>query len=115
MEQELSRLRILRFDPEKNAPPFFQDFLVPFEPEYTILDSLYYIYSHLDGSLAFRGSCFAGGWCNVCMVKVNGKALLPCKHFMAREMIIEPLPGYPLLRDLMVDFSARKSAVKTFR
>ena len=106
-KQDVSRVSVLRFDPDKHPSSFFQDFMIPFEPESTILDSLYYIYSHLDGSLAFRGSCFSG-WCNVCLLKVNGKVLLPCKHFMEREMVIEPLPGYPVIRDLVMNLSAPK-------
>ena len=105
---EMSRVKILRYDPTKDSSPSFQEFIVPYERESTILDSLYYIYRHLDGSLAFRGSCFAGGWCGVCTVKVNGKVLLPCNHFMEKEMVIEPLPGHPVLRDLIVDLSGRK-------
>jgi fumarate reductase iron-sulfur subunit len=107
-KQEMSRMKVLRFDPDKNPSSFFQDYLIPFAKENTILDALYYIYRHLDGTLAFRGSCFAGGWCNVCAVKVNGKVLLPCKHFLEKEMVIEPLPGYPVLRDLIVDYSAKR-------
>jgi succinate dehydrogenase/fumarate reductase iron-sulfur protein len=107
--QEMSKVRVLRLDPEKSASPFFQEYVIPFEKENTILDALYYIYSHMDGTLAFRGSCFAGGWCNVCAVKVNGKALLPCKHFMEKDMVVEPMPGYPVLRDLVVDYSVKKT------
>jgi len=110
-KRETTWIRILRYDPEKNLAPFFQEYVVPYERENTILDSLYYIYRHLDGSLAFRGSCFAGGWCKVCIVKVNGKVLLPCKHFMEKEMVIEPLPGYPVLRDLIVDFAKGKQKI----
>jgi succinate dehydrogenase/fumarate reductase iron-sulfur protein len=104
-KQEMSRVKVLRYDPDRSPSPFFQEFIIPYERESTILDSLYYIYWRLDGSLAFRGSCFAGGWCSVCTVKVNGKVLLPCKQFMEKEMVIEPLPGYPVLRDLIVDLS----------
>jgi fumarate reductase iron-sulfur subunit len=107
-KQEISKVSVLRFNPEKNPPSFFQEYSIPFEKESTILDALYYIYRHLDGTLAFRGSCFAGGWCNVCAVKVNGQPLLACKQFMGKEMTIEPLPGYPVLRDLIVDYSARE-------
>jgi succinate dehydrogenase/fumarate reductase iron-sulfur protein len=108
MEQKaMSKIRVLRFDPDRDPAPFFQEYTIPYERENTILDSLNYIYRHLDGSLAFRGSCFAGGWCNVCTVRVNGRVLLPCKHFMEQEMTIEPLSGYPVLRDLIVDYSSK--------
>ena len=104
-QEETCRVKILRLDPEKNSSSYYQEYLIPLEKENTILDSLYYIYRHLDATLAFRGSCFAGGWCNVCAVKVNGKPLLACKHFMEKEMVIEPMPGYPVLRDLIVDYT----------
>jgi succinate dehydrogenase/fumarate reductase iron-sulfur protein len=104
-QEETCRVKILRFDPEKKSSSYYQEYLIPLEKENTILDSLYYIYRHLDATLAFRGSCFAGGWCNVCAVKVNGRPLLACKHFMEKEMVIEPMPGYPVLRDLIVDYT----------
>jgi succinate dehydrogenase/fumarate reductase iron-sulfur protein len=106
-ETETSKVRVARFDPEKTPSSFIQEYVIPYEKENTILDALYTIYRTLDGTLAFRGSCFAGGWCNVCGVKVNGKPLLACKHFMEKQMIIEPMPGYPVLRDLIVDYTHR--------
>jgi len=108
-EEDISRVRVMRFDPERNPSWSFQEYSIPFDPESTIMDALYYIYTHLDGSLAFRGSCMHG-WCNVCMLKVNGKVLLPCKKFMKKEMTIEPLPGYPVIRDLIVDHSVKRGA-----
>jgi len=108
-KKETSRVKVLRFDPVRHPSSFFQEYEIPFEKENTILDALYTIYRTLDGTLAFRGSCFAGGWCNVCTVKMNGKALLPCKQFMEKEMTIEPLPGYPVLKDLIVDYSVRRN------
>ena len=108
-KEDTSRVKILRFDPDENPSPIFQEYVIPFDPESTIMDALYYVYSHVDGSLAFRGSC-THGWCNVCMLKVNGKVLLPCKKFMEQEMTIEPLPGYPVLRDLIVDRTVKRQA-----
>jgi len=102
--EEVCTIKILRFDPERVPSSFIQEYEIPFQKENTILDSLYYIYIHVDPTLAFRGACFAGGWCNVCAVKVNGRSLLPCKHFTQKEMTIEPFPGYPVLRDLIVDY-----------
>lgn len=104
--QEMSKVRVLRFDPDQGPSSHFQEYVVPLQKDSTILDALYYIYRNVDGSLAFRGSCFAG-WCNVCALKVNGKAMLPCKNFAEKEMVIEPIPGYPVLKDLIVDYSAK--------
>ena len=104
--EEVCKIKILRFDPEREPSSYIQEYEIPFQKENTILDSLYYIYRQVDPTLAFRGSCFAGGWCNVCAVKVNGRPLLPCKQFTETEMTIEPFPGYPVLRDLIVDYPA---------
>jgi len=106
--KETSRVKVLRFDPEKNPSPFFQEYVIPYDSQNTVLDALYYIYQWIDGTLAFRGSCFAGGWCSICTMKVNGKVLLACKHFMEKEMMIEPLPGYPVLKDLIVDYCRKQ-------
>lgn len=107
-KKEMSKIKIRRFDPDRDAAPYDQEYEIPYEKESTILDALYKIYQTIDGTLSFRGSCFAGGWCNVCAIRVNGKALLPCKVFMEKEMIIEPLSGYPVLKDLIVEFSAKR-------
>lgn len=106
--EEVSILRIRRFNPERQPSSFVQEYMVPFIEGNTILDALYYIYCNIDQTLAFRGSCFQGGYCNVCMVRVNGKPLIPCKHFMEREMLIEPISGFEVLRDLIVDYSAKR-------
>ena len=110
MEKKVtSRVKVLRFDPDRSSSSFFQEYEISFEKENTVLDALYTIYRTLDGTLAFRESCFAGGWCNVCTVKVNEKVVLPCKQFMKKEMTIETLPGYPVLKNLIVDYSVKRS------
>jgi succinate dehydrogenase/fumarate reductase-like Fe-S protein len=80
--EEVCRIKILSFDSERVPSSFIQGYEIPFQKENTILDSLYY--KHVDPILAFRGSCFAGGWCNVCAVRVNGRSLLACKHFAGK-------------------------------
>lgn len=107
-KENICLVKILRFDPDKDASSYFQDFFIPFEKEETVLDCLYYIYSHIDGSLSFRGSCFTG-WCRVCMLKLNGSAVFPCKRWMEKKMVIEPLPNYPIIKDLVVDFKTQEN------
>ena len=98
---DAANVRIVRFNPDEDAAPHIQTFRIPFRPGRTVLDALYEIYKHQDGSLAFRGSCMHG-WCAVCAVRVNGVSVLPCKEHMQQDMLIEPVAGIPVIRDLIV-------------
>ena len=99
---ELATVRIARFNPECDTEPHIQAYTIPFRPGRTILDALYEIYQTQDGSLAFRGSCLHG-WCAVCAVRVDGVSVLPCKEHMRQSMLIEPVAGIPVIRDLVVE------------
>ncbi len=110
-KDNMSRVKILRFDPERNPSEFFQEYVIPFDPECTIMDALYYIYAHLDGSLAFRGSCMHG-WCNICLLKADDRVLHPCRTFMKKKITIKPLPGFPVIRDLIVDRPVKQDTGK---
>ena len=50
------RFRLKRWDPERDAPDEerYDEFTVPYESSLTVLEGLFYIQEHLDGSLAFR-------------------------------------------------------------
>jgi succinate dehydrogenase / fumarate reductase iron-sulfur subunit len=103
-------LRILRFNPEKDSDPKFQNFTVEVEPTDRILDALMYIKRHLEGTLTFRKSC-AHGVCGSDAMIINGKERLACKTLVrdvAEEdgavVTIEPLKTLPVQRDLMVDY-----------
>lgn len=103
------QIKILRFNKDISRYPYFQEYMIPFEKHKTIMDALLYIYTHIDGTLAFRASC-ANGWCNVCLLKVNGKVIKPCSTFMELNMTIEPVPEIPVVRDLIVDRSSKGNA-----
>ena len=103
-------LRILRFDPQKDSAPKFQDFAVEVEPTDRLLDTLMYVKRHLDGTLSFRKSC-AHGVCGSDAMIINGVERLACKTLIqdvAEEegatVTIEPLKSMPVQRDLMVDY-----------
>ena len=48
------------------------------------MDVLQYIYANIDGTLAHRCAC-NGGYCNVCLVRCNGKNINPCRTFMSKK------------------------------
>ncbi len=100
-------LKIKRFNPEKDSEPYWQSFKLTADPTWKILDCLIYIKSEMDGTLTFRRSC-AHGICGSDAMKINGKAALACqrlvKDYRSSKFVIEPLPGFPLIKDLVVDF-----------
>ena len=68
----------------------------------TILDAIFYVYENIDRSLAFSYGCRYGR-CGLCAVNVNGKPTLICQTLAPKEMVIEPLPNYPVVRDLVIE------------
>jgi len=98
-------LKILRFDPEKDQGPHFEDYQIEAEPMDRLLDALHKVKWHHDSSLALRRSC-AHGICGSDAMVVNGVNRLACKVLMkdvTQPVTIEPIRGLPLIKDLVVD------------
>jgi len=98
-------MRILRFDPEKDKKPHWQQFEVEAEPTDRVLDLLHYIRDEQDGTLAFRRSC-GHGICGSDAMVINGKNRLACKTLvkdLKQPITVEPLKGFQVIKDLIVD------------
>ncbi|MFA0730745.1 MAG: hypothetical protein LKKZDAJK_000639 [Candidatus Fervidibacter sp.] len=98
-------VRILRFDPEKDGKPHWQEFRVDAEPNDRVLDLLHIIRDEHDGTLAFRRSC-GHGICGSDAMVINGKNRLACKTLvkdLRQPITIEPLRGFRVIKDLVVD------------
>ena len=101
-------IRILRSDPEGGSAPEFATFAVVSEAGMTVLSALQWIQDNLDGTVAFRYSC-RGAVCGSCAMVINGQVGLACRNHLAdlpREIVLEPLPNLPILKDLVVDMSS---------
>lgn len=94
---------VARFDPEKEDKPENISYTVPFTEKMRVLDALMHIQEHFDASLTFQKSCRAGQ-CGSCAVMVNKKPVLACKEEIKDNILVEPLPVFPVIRDLVVDF-----------
>jgi succinate dehydrogenase / fumarate reductase iron-sulfur subunit len=111
------RLRILRFNPEVDKEPHFEEYTVETNPMDRLLDLLHQVKWRLDSSLALRYSC-AHGICGSDAMVINGVNALACKVLvkdLKQPVTVEPLRGLPLVRDLVVDmepFFAGYRAVK---
>ncbi len=120
MAKEKVFVKILRYSPEKDKKPHWQNFEIEVEHDATILDILNEIHWYHDGTLSYRRSC-RSAICGSCAMKVNGQNVLACEtpmhKFKGNKIKIEPLPGFPIIKDLVVDmegFFAKLKAIKPY-
>ncbi|MBI5651781.1 MAG: succinate dehydrogenase iron-sulfur subunit [Chloroflexi bacterium] len=116
------QFKLKRFNSETNAKAYWSDHTVEIEPTDRVLDALNFIKWNLDPTLAYRRSC-AHGICGSDALVINGRNRLACKFLMkqalkeSKVITVEPLRGFPVLKDLVVDmegFFAKYRAVKPY-
>jgi succinate dehydrogenase / fumarate reductase iron-sulfur subunit len=99
------KFSIYRYNPESGGKPVMQDYDLAIEPEgKMLLDALLAIKAQ-DETLSLRRSC-REGVCGSDAVNVNGKNRLACITPLVelkQPIEIRPLPGLPVIRDLIVD------------
>jgi succinate dehydrogenase / fumarate reductase iron-sulfur subunit len=101
----LVKLKVFRFDPEKDEKPYYQTFKVEADPMDRLLDCLNRIRWEQDPTLSFRMSC-GHGVCGSDGMRINGICGLACQMLVRsfkEEVLIEPLPVFNVARDLVVD------------
>src|SRR6267154_6569882 len=101
------KFRIYRYDPDRDSQPRMQDYDVEMEPtDRMLLDALIRIKAS-DDTLSLRRSC-REGVCGSDAMNINGKNGLACITKLAelKEPVeLRPLPGLPVIRDLIVDMT----------
>jgi succinate dehydrogenase/fumarate reductase-like Fe-S protein len=110
------KVKILRYDPEKDKEAKYQTFEIPTEGTVFVLKALNYIYENIDPTLAYRRHLCLGAWdsdtanlCRACLMLINGKPRYACSTIVeGDEITLEPLRGYEVIRDLVVDFNKTK-------
>ena len=100
-------LTILRYDPAKPTEPYYNTYSVRVTKDTTVLDALFQILETQDHSLAFRYSC-RSAVCGSCAMFINGRYRLACSTLISeigRDVIVQPLPHMPIIKDLVVDLA----------
>ena len=98
---------IYRFDPDKDDKPYMQDYVLDDSkiwPGMMLLDALIELKAQ-DESLSFRRSC-QEGVCGSDGMNINGGNGLACitpLEGLKTPIQLRPLPGLPVVRDLIVD------------
>ncbi len=98
---------VYRFDPDADRKPRLQTFELALDgSERVLLDALVRLKS-IDPTLSFRRSC-REGVCGSDAMNINGKNGLACVtnlRTLPASITLKPLPGLPVIRDLIVDLT----------
>ena len=113
------KFSIYRFNPDVDKDPYMQDYDIELVPDTRmLLDALIQIKA-LDDTLSMRKSC-REGVCGSDAMNINGKNGLACMtplESIKQPVVLRPLPGLPVIRDLVVDmeqFFAHYNSIKPY-
>jgi succinate dehydrogenase / fumarate reductase iron-sulfur subunit len=124
------KLKIRRYDPDKGASRY-DTFEIDARPGMSVLSALFVVQDELDDSLSLRYSC-RGAVCGNCAMLINRVPRLACRTQASAlleggdvvdlkpypaleaevewdpgsEILVEPLPHLPVIKDLVVDMTA---------
>lgn len=112
------RLRIFRFDPQADVEPYYRNYTVQAGLNERVLDCLNRVKWEQDGTLGYRMSC-AHGVCGSDAMRINGRCALACQKLVSdlegQDILLEPLPSFKVLKDLIVDLEPFFSKVDQIR
>ena len=98
---------LYRFDPSVDEKPHYQEYMLEAGSTDKILDCLNRIRWEQDSTLSYRFSC-AHGICGSDALMINGRIGLACQKLIrdfktGSNFVIEPLPLFRVIKDLVVD------------
>jgi succinate dehydrogenase / fumarate reductase iron-sulfur subunit len=105
--QPMHCFQVYRYDPDSGVAPRMQSYEIEVGgAERMLLDVLLRLKA-IDPSLSFRRSC-REGICGSDAMNINGKNGLACvtnMRSLPNTVVLKPLPGLPVIRDLFVDMT----------
>ena len=109
MSNEPVSLKIFRYNPVTDQVPIYRTYKVPFQEGLLLLTAIKYVRDNIDDTLAFRDYCCGCSWCMSCTMMVDGKGMRTCSRVLhpGEKILVEPMKGYPVIKDLAVDFGVK--------
>jgi succinate dehydrogenase / fumarate reductase iron-sulfur subunit len=98
-------IKVFRYNPEKDKKPSYKTYKLEGIETDRVLDLLEKVKGYQDGTLSFRRSC-AHGICGSDAMRINGFNRLACKTLVrdtGAKIIVEPILGLRVIKDLIVD------------
>ncbi|BCK87814.1 succinate dehydrogenase iron-sulfur subunit [Sideroxyarcus emersonii] len=101
------KFRIYRYNPDTDVSPYMQDYDLHMDAGDAMLLDALMLLKQQDDTLGFRKSC-REGVCGSDAMNINGRNGLACITSLSslkQPIEIRPLPGLPVIRDLIVDMA----------
>ena len=104
------KVSVYRYNPETDKEPYMKDYEVDTQGKDLMVLDVLELLKETDASLAIRRSC-REGVCGSDGMNINGKNGLACVTPLSeacpngQPLVIRPLPGLPVIRDLVIDMS----------
>jgi len=101
------QVSIYRYNPETDSAPYMQEFQVDTQGRNLMVLNVLEMIKQQDSSMAYRRSC-REGVCGSDGMNMNGTNGLACITALSdvvknNKLVLRPLPGLPVIRDLVVD------------
>ena len=109
-DTKIIKLSIYRYNPENDVKPIMRDYelVIPVKSDPMLLVLLERLKTEQDSTLSYRRSC-REGVCGSDAMNINGKNRLACvtslSDLKTDSIVVRPLPGFPVIRDLVVDMT----------
>lgn len=111
------KFSIYRFNPETDSKPHMQDYELADDCGAIMLLDALLLLKQQDDSLSFRRSC-REGVCGSDGMSINGRNGLACilqLDTLKQPITLRPLPGLPVIRDLIVDLTQFYNQYRTVK
>jgi len=107
---EITKAKVFRYNPSVDAEPYYETYEIPWTRFLTVLEVIRYIHENFK-PISHDWSC-RGSACGMCAVTVDGMPSLACVTAVpAGDVLIEPLAGFRVIKDFIVDKSEVENRV----
>lgn len=103
------QVSVYRYNPETDKAPYMQDVKIDTKGKDIMVLDVLHLVKEQDNTMSYRRSC-REGVCGSDGLNMNGKNGLACITPISdvvedNKLVIRPLPGLPVIRDLVVDMT----------
>jgi len=95
-------VKIFRYDPQSDDVPHYEEYSIDYHDGMRIGQAIENVNLKHRANIAWRLSC-REFLCGICTIMANGKPTLACKAPVENGMVLEPLPHFPIIKDLVID------------